>query len=531
MMRSNHINLLQKLHSALVRDIAEFKSGKNLSSSERSYTVGMRTMLRCCGAGCWRQIAFLTLCAAVSLPGGTPARAAIELRTVATGLSAPIYVTHAGDGSGRLFIVEQGGLIRILSGDTVLNMPFLDLSDRVHTELEAGLLGMAFHPNYSINGRFFVNYVTEGSNGLETIIAEYAVSPEDANVADTDSEEILLRFPQDTAQHNGGMLAFGPDGFLYIATGDGGVVQDLMYRAQNLETLLGKVLRIDVDSGAPYGVPPDNPFVDMPGRDEIWAYGLRNPWRFSIDPVTGRLIAGDVGRTRREEVDIIEAGGNYGWNTMEGTLCFLPSSNCNTEGLIPPVHEYDHGPGCAITGGYVYRGTEIPSLWGKYLFADFCSGQIGSLTEISAGEWQSERLLQAAFLLSSFGEDESGELYIVGYEYLANPPNGTVRKIVSTDVPQSAVNENGVVNAASFLPGPVAPGQIVSIFGSAIGPEQGVDARLASSGRVDTFIADTKSTIRWDPVPTVLCPGRPDQRPGSLRRGGTSQHSDASSVR
>ena len=417
------------------------------------------------------------------------ARASIELKTIASGFSAPLYITAAGD--GRLFIVEQGGRIRILSDGTLLETPFLDIADRVVVGVEAGLLGLAFHPNYQINGRFFVNYVRDGPNGLETVVAEYAVSPEDANLALKASEKIVLRFQQDTDHHNGGMLEFGPDGFLYIGTGDGGIHQDHLGRAQDLGTLLGKILRIDVDSDTPYAVPPDNPFVGAPGRDEIWAYGLRNPWRFSFDRLTGRLIAGDVGRTSREEVDLIVRGGNYGWNIMEGTLCFQPATNCSTDGLILPIHEYDHDPECSITGGYVYRGTAIPSLWGKYVFADFCSGRLWTLTEVSPGQWQREPLLDTGFLVSSLGEDETGELYVVRYKFLVSPPDGTVHKIVRTDLPQPAVNEGGVVSAASFLPGPVAPGEIVSIFGLGIGPDQGAAARLDPSGRVDSFLADT----------------------------------------
>ena len=417
------------------------------------------------------------------------ARASIELKTIASGLSNPLYVTSAGD--DRLFIAEQIGRIRILSDGTLLETPFLDIADQVYVAPEAGLLGLAFHPNYQNNGRFFISYVRQGASGLETVVAEYAVSPEDPNLALKASERSVLRFPQDTAQHNGGMLAFGLDGFLYIGTGDGGFLQDFLLRGQGLETLLGKILRIDVDSDTPYAVPPDNPFVGNPGRDEIWAYGLRNPWRFSFDQLTGRLIAGDVGYTRREEVDLIVKGGNYGWNTMEGTLCFRPT-NCSTDGLILPIHEYGHGPGCSITGGYLYLGVAIPSLWGKYVFADFCFGRLWTLTEISPGQWQREPLLDTGLRVSSFGEDEAGELYVVGYDFLlGDPPNGSVQKIVSTDAPQPAVRAGGVVSAASFLPGPVAPGEIVSIFASGIGPDQGAGARLDRSGRVDNFLADT----------------------------------------
>ena len=422
----------------------------------------------------WR-LGFLLLVASFVILAGD-ARGAIELETIASGLSSPLCVTTAGDGNDRLFIVEQGGRIRILSGDALLATPFLEISDRVRSGGERGLLGLAFHPSYPANGRFFVNYTRDGANGLKTVVAEYAVSPENVNLAVKGSEEILLSFRQPFSNHNGGILAFGPEGFLYIGTGDGGSGGDPQGNGQNLETLLGKILRIDVDSGSPFAVPQDNPFVGKPGGDEIWAYGLRNPWRFSFDRVTGRLMAGDVGQNRLEEIDIIVKGGNYGWNIMEGTLCFSPPSNCNTSGLIPPIHEYGRDLGISVTGGYVYRGPSAPSLWGKYLFADFGSGRLWALTEISPGQWQREQVLSTGLSISSFGEDESGELYVVDYY-------GSVRRIVDPDAPQPAVNEGGVVNGASFASGAaVAPGSIASVFGANLAPATGspVEAPLTT---------------------------------------------------
>jgi len=446
-------------------------------------------------------------------------RAAVELRTVATGFSSPLFLTHAGDGSGRRFVVEQEGRIRILASGAVLPAAFLDIRDRVRCCGERGLLGLAFHPRYPTNGRFFVNYTRSGPDGLETVIAEYAVSTADPNLALGDSERILLRIAQPFTNHNGGMLAFGPDGYLYIGTGDGGGAGDTQGNGQNLETLLGKILRINVDSGDPYSSPPDNPFVgpfagpvvpnrEIPGRGEIWAYGLRNPWRFSFDRATGRLFAGDVGQSAREEIDRITRGGNYGWNIMEGTLCFSPSANCNQTGLALPLFDYGRSFGSSVTGGYVYRGRAAPSLVGKYVFGDFGSGRMWALTEVSEDRWESEQLPGAGFNISSFGEDESGEMYVLDY-------GGSVRQVVDsgdsgdsgTSIPR--VNAGGVVNAASFLPEPVAPGMIVSIFGTALGPSEGVGAQLDSEGRVASFLAETQ--VFFDGVPAPLYFVRSDQ--------------------
>jgi len=338
----------------------------------------------------------------------------VELQVLANGFTRPVYLTHAGDGSGRLFVVEQAGVIRIVREGKISATPFLDIRDRVESGGEKGLLSVAFHPKYKENGRFFVNYTRRKDGVLKTIIAEYKVSPSNPDVADR-AEKIILEIEQPFANHNGGLNKFGPDGLLYIGMGDGGAAGDPFNFAQNLESLLGKFLRIDIEK-EPYAIPQDNPFVGRSdARGEIWAYGLRNPWRFSFDRCTGRLFAGDVGQNRIEEIDLIEKGKNYGWRIMEGSQCFEPSTGCNTQGLELPIAEYDHSLGCSVTGGYVYRGTQFPTLIGHYLFGDFCSGRIWSLTEDPQGRWTTRQLIDSPFSISSFGEDEQGELYVIHY--------------------------------------------------------------------------------------------------------------------
>lgn len=337
----------------------------------------------------------------------------IEFQQIATGISRPVYVTHAGDGSGRLFVVEQAGIIKIIRNGQTLATPFLDIRDRVESGGEKGLLSVAFHPKYKENGRFFVNYTARKNGVLKSVIAEYKVSS-NPDLADR-TERAILEVEQPFANHNGGLNKFGPDGFLYIGLGDGGAAGDPFNNAQNLETLLGKILRIDIEK-EPYAIPQDNPFVEKANaQGEIWAYGLRNPWRFSFDRCTGRLFAGDVGQNRIEEIDLIEKGKNYGWKIMEGSQCFDPPTLCNTQGLELPIAEYDHSLGCSVTGGYVYRGTQYPALIGHYLFGDYCSGRIWSLVQESTGRWTMRQLIDSPFSISSFGEDEQGELYVVHY--------------------------------------------------------------------------------------------------------------------
>lgn len=337
-----------------------------------------------------------------------PANARIALTPVLTqGLVQPVFIGHTGNHSRRLFILEQPGRIRILRNGTLNASAFLDISGRVDFGGEMGLLGLAFHPRFAENGRFFINY-TRKPDGA-TVVAEFQASQNPDRALR--NETILLTIPQPYTNHNGGMLAFGPDGYLYIATGDGGAGGDPENRGQNPDTLLGKMLRIDVDQGDPYGIPPDNPFAKQQSGREIFALGFRNPWRFSFDRQTGRLWAADVGQDQWEEIDVVEAGNNYGWRIMEGNHCFLPPRGCSTTGLTLPVVEYrNQSPSCAVTGGYVYRGKRVDFLQGTYIFGDYCSGRIMGLID-----GQPLVLLASGLRISSFGEDEAGELYVVDH--------------------------------------------------------------------------------------------------------------------
>jgi glucose/arabinose dehydrogenase len=354
---------------------------------------------------------------------------ALTTRLVASGFARPLDL-QSPPGDCRLFVVEQAGRIRIVRDGAVLAAPFLDIRDRVRaTENERGLLGLAFHPRYAENGLFYVNYTDRSGH---THIAEFRAAPANADTVDPATERLLLFVSQPFPNHNGGGLAFGPDdGFLYIGLGDGGSGNDPLGNGQNLGTHLGKMLRIDVDRGSPYAVPPDNPFVSRAGAlPEIWAYGLRNPFRFSFDSVTGDLLIGDVGQNRIEEIDLGLAsrggGENYGWSVMEGSTC-LDLGGCSSAGLILPIAEYGHGAGCSVIGGVTYRGLRMPGYHDTYFYSDFCRSFIRSF-RVENGQAVDPRdftstLGGALGNVTSFGTDAAGEVYIVDRD-------GQVHKIV-----------------------------------------------------------------------------------------------------
>jgi glucose/arabinose dehydrogenase len=334
-------------------------------------------------------------------------RVRIRLTGFKSGLSQPVYITPAGDGSGLLYIVQQGGTILAVDSAGRTKATFLNIAGRISSGGERGLLGLTFHPSFESNRRFFVHYTA--TNG-DIVIAEYHATS--TTRADAGSERIILRIPHSTySNHNGGMLTFGPDGYLYDGTGDGGGGGDPNDNAQNKGRLLGKILRIDVNHGSPYAVPSSNPF-----GNPVWEYGLRNPWRFSFDRSTHALFIGDVGQGSYEEIDVTRSGGrNFGWNLMEGKHCY-GGSTCNRSGKTLPITEYTHGGGnCSVTGGYVYRGRTYSTLNGAYFYADYCSGKIWAMDAAAAlnGSERVRLLLDTNLSISSFGESDSGELFVV----------------------------------------------------------------------------------------------------------------------
>lgn len=352
----------------------------------------------------------------------------LALEVVTDQLESPVYLTTPPGDPDRLFILEKAGRVRVVHDGILMEEPFLDITAETSAEGERGLLGLAFHPQYAANGRFFVHHTDIDG---DTRLLRYEAAS--ANLADPASATVLLQVEQPFSNHNGGQIAFGPDGMLYVGLGDGGSGGDPAGNGQDPSTLLGAILRLDVDAASPYAVPADNPFVDDPdGADEVWAYGLRNPWRFSFDRVRGDLYIGDVGQSQVEEVSVQAAGSaggdNYGWNVMEGSRCFEADS-CDTSGLVLPVHEYEHPEGCSITGGYVYRGSALSWMEGRYLFGDFCAGFIRSFV-LSGGDatdvTDHTAELGDVGRLASFGEDADGELYVLDIQ-------GVVYRIVAGD--------------------------------------------------------------------------------------------------
>ena len=348
-------------------------------------------------------------------PAG-PSTVAPVATVAVDGLDSPLDVTNAGDGSGRLFVAEQAGRIRVIRDGSLLDVPFMDITDRIASGGERGLLGLAFHPGYPADPRFFVNYTDRDGN---TVVAQFTGGVAGPDLADPGSEVILLRIDQPFGNHNGGALEFGPDGMLYIATGDGGSGGDPQGNGRRLDTLLAKILRIDVDDPGtaerPYGIPADNPFVTTDGaRAEIWLTGLRNPWRMRFDQPTGDLWIGDVGQGAWEEIDVARAGASgldFGWNPMEGFHCYSPSDGCDRTGLVLPVAEYGHDLGCAVIGGVVVRDPRQGALDGQYLFGDACSDNLWAMDPVGDERREPTVVAELGWTLSSIGTGEDGTVY------------------------------------------------------------------------------------------------------------------------
>ena len=436
-----------------------------------------RTEQRDAGRPIWPLVSLIAVLLGASGPAAAqPPDVDIRLTRIISGLSSPLALVSPEDGSGRLFVVEQGGAIRIWDGSQILPTPFLQKS--VASGSERGLLGLAFDPDFASNRFFFIHYSAPGSG--DSVVSRLRVSATDPNLAVASSEVVLLTQNQPFANHNGGHLAFGPDGFLYLGLGDGGGAGDPQNNAQDLGNLLGTVLRLaapsdPADPSPQFTVPASNPFVGIAGRDEIWVYGLRNPWRFSFDRATGDLFIGDVGQDQIEEISLQPAasggGENFGWRRMEGTSCFNPSSGCNDGTLTLPILEYTHAVGCSITGGFRYRGSAFPSLAGIYFFGDFCSGRIWGATPDGSGDWQMAELLDTALGIGSFGEDENGELYVLDVS------GGTVDRIEADVAPPTGscfftADFNAGSDGFSFVADPQTP---VFTSGSDTGGELRID--------------------------------------------------------
>ncbi len=417
---------------------------------------------------------------------------AVQLTRVATGISSPTDIQNAGDGSGRLFLAQQNGVVRILKGGQVLAAPFLDIRQKTAAGGERGLLGIAFPPGFAQKRYFYVSYTDLNGN---SVLARYRVSSGSADTADAASEQVLFTQQQPFANHNGGQIQFGPDGYLYYGLGDGGSANDPQGNGQNRRTFLGKLLRIDVESNlSQYTAPASNPFVGDPlALPEIWAYGLRNPWRFSFDRANGNLWIADVGQGRAEEIDLQPAGStggeNYGWSVMEGLQC-LRGPGCNMAPYTPPILEYTHdGGNCSVTGGYVYRGKKSPGLRGTYLYGDYCSGLMWGLTR-EGDRWVSRQLAQTNENITTFGQDEDGEVYV------GAQGSDAVSLITGPTAPQFTAA--AVVNAASFAPGSVA-GSAASVFAAGSVDATGIVAAQATP--LPLSISDVEVTLNGMSAP------------------------------
>lgn len=418
------------------------------------------------------------LCLIFVAPQYALAQISLDLEAAFPNLSfsRPVDIQHAGDGSDRIFVVEQNsGRILVFENNQAVtsSSTFLDL-DGINTGGEEGLLGLAFHPDYENNGHFFVYYSASGPR--RSVISRFSVDANNANLADPSSELVILEVNQPYSNHNGGQLAFSPlDGFLYIGLGDGGDGGDPGEHGENPKTLLGSFLRIDVNNSSEaerYAIPDDNPFVGNEDgfREEIFAYGLRNPWRFSIDPETGDIWAGDVGQGSREEIDLIEKGVNYGWDIMEASLCFEPRNDCDTTDLRLPVWEYGRSLGVSVTGGHVYRGTRVPEIAGKYIYGDFATGRIWALTRTDTDTTNVE-IATASFNIPAFGVSEGGDLYIADYNgnlfrFVETQPTGNDTPYLPQSLHKLGVNFPNPTTGSTTIPFSLAtPAEIeLSIF-------------------------------------------------------------------
>jgi glucose/arabinose dehydrogenase len=398
-----------------------------------------------------------------------PITLAVDFVPVADGLANPVAIASAGDGTGRLFVVEKAGRVRIVAGGVLQPLPFLDIRDRVESDAtERGLLGLAFHPRYRTNGLFYVSYTTSkparlGAGDVGAVVyARYRVST-DPDRADPDSEQVVIWWEHPRGNHNGGHLAFGPrDGYLYLGTGDGGGAGDPDTNGQDATTLLGKILRIDVDADVPYAIPTSNPYYGLSSRrNELWAIGLRNPWRFTFDRATGDLYIADVGQSTLEEIDFQPAGSpggeNYGWNEMEGTRCYEPSSGCDQTGKTLPVVEYGRDQGCSVTGGYVYRGRAFPRLFGTYFYTDWCTGRTWGLSRDGTGAWRNAEVGRTDLSIQSYGEDEDGELYVVAGD-------GQLLRLAETEPSGAPTPGVAAPRPNAAMPGR-RPGSLISRYG------------------------------------------------------------------